>query len=99
MRRSRELLIVGVVVALAVIAVAAFVITERENSNKCSETGNAVITMFGKLTLASGSAGSNFNMTVINGTCTPVIGITVTSLQPPIAGVLNSSFVEYNGTL
>jgi len=55
--------------------------------------------MFGMITLQSGSAASNLTLTVTDTTCTPITGVTVTSVDPQLAGVVNTPFVEFNGVL
>ncbi|MGA2198572.1 MAG: hypothetical protein ABSG45_01400 [Nitrososphaerales archaeon] len=99
MKRSRMGAIVAIAVVLVVVALAAFVIVGRSDSSKCSSTGTSLATMFGRISVPNGPTGSNFTLTVINSTCSPITGITVTSVQPQIAGVVNSTFVEYNGTV
>ena len=100
MKRSRILVIVGAVVAVALlITVAAILVSNKQKSDQCSSTSTSEITLFGRLTVPTGSSGSNLTLTVINGSCFPIDGVTMTSVQPAIAGVSNSSFVQFNGSL
>ena len=100
MKRSRVALVVAIAVILVVVVIAFFAISERTTSNQCSSsTGTNLITMFGRLTLPSESTGSNFTLTVINGTCSPITGITVTSVEPQLVGVANASFISYNNSI
>ncbi len=99
MKRPRMAVMVAIAVVLVVVAFAVFVIVDRSESNKCSNTGTSLVSMFGSISVPYGPAGSNFTLTVINSTCSPITGITVVSVQPQIAGVVNSTFVQYNGTV
>ncbi len=100
MKRSRVILIVAIVASLAVVlALTSYIITQQQASASCSRSATTLVTMFGKISLPTGSVGSNLTLTVTNTTCSPITGITVVSVQPQIAGVANSSFVEFNGNL
>jgi hypothetical protein len=100
MKRSMIVLLVIVVAAVALtVTVAEILVTNQQRSDQCSSTSTSEITMFGRLTLPSGSGDSNLTLTVINGSCFPVDRIAVSSVLPTIAGVTNSSFVQFNGSV
>jgi hypothetical protein len=99
-KRSRIVLVVAIVAVLAVlISVAAIVIRNQQASASCSSSDASLVSMFGKITLPEGTLGSNLSLTVINTTCEPIVGIAVTSVEPPINGTIDAPFVLYNQVL
>ena len=101
MERSRTGLLVVVILVLAVLAAGFLVISDQKHStssNQCSKNGSGLASVLGRMTVQSGTNAGNLTLTVDNSTCSSITGVTVTASQPAIAGVVNSTFIDYYGS-
>ena len=101
MERARRELLVIIILVVAVIAAGFLLLSDQRapsSTSKCTPGESSLATVLGTLTVPSGGSTGNLTMTVENSTCSSITGIMVTAAQPTLAGVVNSTFVEYYGT-
>lgn len=100
MKRRNSVIVAVIVLAIVVaVAVGDYEYSVEQRNAECSQSATNLVGMFGMVSLPTELIGSSLSLTVTDTTCTPIVGITVTSVQPEIAGVVNASFVKFNGVL
>ena len=99
-QRTRYILVAVVAIVVVVAALGLYLYNgQQQHSKQCSESAASLVAMFGKITLPAGASGSTLSLTATDTTCTPITGIMVSSIQPELTGVANTSFVQFNGAL
>jgi hypothetical protein len=99
MKRRVAVIVVVALVAVSAIAIGLYENSVQQRNEKCSESATSPVGMFGMVSLPTGSNMSTLALTVTDTTCTPIVGISVTSVDPQIGGNVNTPFVEFNGTV
>jgi hypothetical protein len=98
-RRTAIIVTLATLVVVSAVAIGLYEYSVQQRNEKCSESATSLVGMFGMVTLQTGSNGSSLTLTVTDTTCTPITGVTVLSVDPQIAGVANTPFVEFNGMI
>ncbi|MGD0637006.1 MAG: hypothetical protein ABSA72_03075 [Nitrososphaerales archaeon] len=101
MKRSTTGLVIISILVLAVVAAAYLVTSDKKQgslSAQCAKGESGLASVLGRMTMQSGTDSGNLTLTVDNSTCSPIVAVTVSASQPTIAGVVNSTFVDFYGS-
>lgn len=105
--RSKRTLAAIIIVAIVVIATVGY--TEYQNYNsptaKCDRNAAQGDSQVGfillnpTISVAQGASIGNLTIRLPGSGCAPISGFVITAVQPFLTGVVNASFIEYQGTL
>jgi hypothetical protein len=97
------------VTIILIVIVAAVALTEYQDYNsplaKCERDAAQGDSQVGfirvnpSITVEPGTTSGNLTVTLQNNVCAPISGFVITAVQPLLSGVINSSFIEYQGAL
>jgi hypothetical protein len=105
--RSKRTLTAIVIVAIVVIAVVSYMEYQDYNSPtaKCDRNAAQGDSQVGfifvnpTITVAQGASTGSLSVTLGGSTCAPISGFVITAVYPLLSGVVNASFIEYQGAL
>lgn len=107
---TRKRLAATVIIVLLILATASYAgFTEYQNYNspaaECQREANQGDSQVGfilvnpTINVQSGTTSGILTVKVDGSACAPVIGFAITSIHPLLSGVVNASFLEYQGNL
>jgi hypothetical protein len=89
---------IGIIAALAIGAVVAD-LTLFPSTGLSVGTHQPLLTLFGTMTVSSGSGAGVLSLEVKNAANSPFVSIEVSSISPSLAGVVDNLIFIYNGTV
>ncbi|MGA2663702.1 MAG: hypothetical protein ABSF83_01985 [Nitrososphaerales archaeon] len=98
MKRSRIGLVVLVAILFVIGGVTYVVLGDQAPKSQCPEGEEALVTVSGAITAASGSTPGQLSLRVLDSACEPVAGVEIATVSPTLSGVANTTFVSYGGS-
>ncbi len=107
--KSRSKLTLTVIIIVAIVVIGAVGYTEYQTYNsptaKCDRNAaqgdSAVgeILVFSNIIVNQGTNAGNLTMRLSGSACAPISDFVITAVNPFLSGVVNASFIEYQGVL